>query len=63
MSKIVLDYNLNSKSTTFLNQRNQISASHKKTKQFYLSDDYQREDIEESDGTENKILLIVKTGY
>ena len=53
MYDIELDYHLDRESTTSLNPWNQISASHEKIKRFYLLDNSESEDIEESDGTED----------
>ena len=62
MSEIKSDYNRNRGSTDSPNPQNQISASHKKIKQFYLPDDNQSEKIEKVTVLRTKILLIVKIG-
>ena len=63
MFDIDLDHNLNAESTTSLNPRNQISASHKKIKRFYLPDYSESEDIEESGDTRDNDTTHCKTGY
>ena len=53
MFKIELYYNLNKENTTLPNPRSQFPANHEKIKRFFLPDDGESKDIEESDGAED----------